>query len=81
MAHLKSTKVEKSKSLETVNSNMEKEKNEMMERRFAVQYRVKTLLGYKWINFTDYVSEADAKEKAQKISHLGVTRVVTMWLD
>ena len=53
----------------------------MMERRFAVQYRVKTLLGYKWINFTDYVSEADAKEKAQKISHLGVTRVVTMWLD
>ena len=52
----------------------------MMVRRFAVQYRVRTLLGYKWINFTDYVSEAAAKEKAERMSHFGITRVVPIWV-
>ena len=52
----------------------------MMVRRFQVQYRVKTLLGYKWINFTDYISEEQAKEKAEKMSHMGITRVVPIWV-
>ena len=53
----------------------------MMARRFAVQYRVRTILGFKWINFTDYILEADAQEKAKKLSHLGVTRVVPVWYE
>ena len=53
----------------------------MMERRFAVQYRVKTFFGFKWIKFTDFILEADAVEKAKRISHLGVTRVVPVWYD
>lgn len=51
----------------------------MMVRKYQVQYRVKTLLGFKWISFTNFVSEVAAKEKAAKISHLGVTRVVPVW--
>lgn len=51
----------------------------MMVKKFQVQYRVKTLLGFKWINFADYISEVAAKEKAAKMSHLGVTRVIPIW--
>lgn len=53
----------------------------MMIRRYQVQYRVRTILGFKWINFTDYVSEIAAKDKAAKMSHLGVTRVVPIWVE
>ncbi len=53
----------------------------MMERRFAVQYRVRTLLGFKWINFTHYILESDAVAKANQIAHLGVTRVVPVWYE
>lgn len=47
-----------------------------MVKKFQVQYRV----GFKWINFTEYVSEVAAREKATKMSHLCVTRVVPVWM-
>lgn len=49
----------------------------MMERRFVVQYRMRGT----WIDFTDYILEADAKEKAKKMSRFGATRVVTRWYE